>query len=160
MPARRRAWRCARKGYEVVLVQLQPRHHHDGHRPSPTRCTWSPLHWNTWPRIIRYERPDAVLPGMGGQTGLNLAMQLDKKGVLAECQRGASGHRRSAASSARRTASCSRSCAPRPGRAGAALRNGADRMEEGLKAARSNRLSRGAAPRLYFGRHGRRLCRR
>ena len=37
-------------------------------------------------KILRYERPDAILPGIGGQTGLNLAMQLDKKGVLAECQ--------------------------------------------------------------------------
>ena len=34
-------------------------------------------------KIIRYERPDAILPGIGGQTGLNLAMQLEKKGVLA-----------------------------------------------------------------------------
>ena len=36
-------------------------------------------------KIIRYERPDAILPGIGGQTGLNLAMQLQKKGVLDEC---------------------------------------------------------------------------
>ncbi len=37
-------------------------------------------------RIIRYERPDAVIPGIGGQTGLNLAMQLEKKGILKECR--------------------------------------------------------------------------
>ena len=36
-------------------------------------------------RIIRRERPDAILPGIGGQTGLTLAIQLEKKGVLAEC---------------------------------------------------------------------------
>ncbi|MEE0840473.1 MAG: carbamoyl-phosphate synthase large subunit, partial [Acutalibacteraceae bacterium] len=36
--------------------------------------------------IIRYERPDAILPGIGGQTGLNLAMQLEKKGILKECR--------------------------------------------------------------------------
>ena len=36
-------------------------------------------------KIIRYERPDAILPGIGGQTGLNLAIQLEKKGVLSEC---------------------------------------------------------------------------
>ena len=36
-------------------------------------------------RICRYERPDAIIPGIGGQTGLNLAMQLAKKGVLKEC---------------------------------------------------------------------------
>ena len=37
-------------------------------------------------RICRYERPDAIVPGIGGQTGLNLAMQLAKKGVLKECE--------------------------------------------------------------------------
>lgn len=37
-------------------------------------------------RIIRKERPDALLPTLGGQTGLNLAMQLAKKGVLGECR--------------------------------------------------------------------------
>jgi len=37
-------------------------------------------------KIIRYERPDAIVPGIGGQTGLNLAMQLEKKGILKECQ--------------------------------------------------------------------------
>ena len=37
-------------------------------------------------KIIRYERPDAILPGIGGQTGLNLAMQLEKKGILSECR--------------------------------------------------------------------------
>ena len=36
-------------------------------------------------KIIRYERPDAILPGIGGQTGLNIALQLEKKGILAEC---------------------------------------------------------------------------
>jgi len=37
-------------------------------------------------RICRYERPDAIVPGIGGQTGLNLAIQLAKKGVLEECE--------------------------------------------------------------------------
>ena len=37
-------------------------------------------------KIIRMERPDAILPGIGGQTGLNLAMQLEKKGILKECR--------------------------------------------------------------------------
>ncbi len=36
-------------------------------------------------KIIRYERPDAIVPGLGGQTGLNLAVQLARKGVLDEC---------------------------------------------------------------------------
>ncbi|MEE1199537.1 MAG: carbamoyl-phosphate synthase large subunit, partial [Christensenellales bacterium] len=37
-------------------------------------------------KICRYERPDAIIPGIGGQTGLNLAIQLQRKGVLEECQ--------------------------------------------------------------------------
>ena len=37
-------------------------------------------------KIIRFERPDAIVPGLGGQTGLNLAVQLAKKGILKECQ--------------------------------------------------------------------------
>ncbi|MBR4940674.1 MAG: carbamoyl-phosphate synthase large subunit, partial [Clostridia bacterium] len=36
-------------------------------------------------KILRYERPDAIVPGIGGQTGLNLDMQLEKKGILKEC---------------------------------------------------------------------------
>ncbi len=45
-----------------------------------------PLTPETIARIIRYERPDAILPGIGGQTGLNLAIQLEKQGVLRECR--------------------------------------------------------------------------
>ncbi len=36
-------------------------------------------------KILRYERPDAIIPGIGGQTGLNLAMRLSQKGILKEC---------------------------------------------------------------------------
>ena len=62
-------------------------------------------------KIIRYERPDAIVPGLGGQTGLNLAVQLAKKGILKECQVEILGTVVRVASSAPRTASCSRSCA-------------------------------------------------
>ena len=44
-----------------------------------------PLNLEYVARIIRHERPDAILPSLGGQTGLNLAVQLAKKGVLQEC---------------------------------------------------------------------------
>ncbi len=44
-----------------------------------------PLNLEYIAKIIRRERPDAILPSIGGQTGLNLAMQLEKKGVLREC---------------------------------------------------------------------------
>ena len=37
-------------------------------------------------RICRFERPDAIVPGIGGQTGLNLSLQLEEKGVLKECE--------------------------------------------------------------------------
>ncbi|MBQ3095827.1 MAG: carbamoyl-phosphate synthase large subunit, partial [Clostridia bacterium] len=45
-----------------------------------------PLTLEYMAKILRYERPDAIIPGLGGQTGLNLAMQLEKKGVLKECR--------------------------------------------------------------------------
>ena len=41
--------------------------------------------WEKVAKIIRYERPDAIVTGLGGQTGLNLAVQLAKKGVLEAC---------------------------------------------------------------------------
>jgi carbamoyl-phosphate synthase large subunit len=41
-----------------------------------------PITWQTVARIIEKERPDAVLPTMGGQTALNCALDLDKHGVL------------------------------------------------------------------------------
>src|SRR3989338_8613248 len=43
------------------------------------------LNVETVSQIIRKERPDGLLPTMGGQTGLNLAEQLHKSGVLKEC---------------------------------------------------------------------------
>ena len=45
-----------------------------------------PLNLEYVSRIIRKERPDAIVPGLGGQTGLNLDVQLARKGVLKECQ--------------------------------------------------------------------------
>ncbi|MBQ1271868.1 MAG: carbamoyl-phosphate synthase large subunit, partial [Clostridia bacterium] len=44
-----------------------------------------PLTLEYMAKILRYERPDAIVPGIGGQTGLNLAMQLERKGILREC---------------------------------------------------------------------------
>ena len=45
-----------------------------------------PLTKRTIERVIEKEKPDSLLASLGGQTGLNLAMQLEKKGVLAECR--------------------------------------------------------------------------
>ncbi len=50
------------------------------------RIYMEPLTLEYIAKIIRYERPDAILPGIGGQTGLNLAIQLEKKGILKECR--------------------------------------------------------------------------
>lgn len=43
-----------------------------------------PIHWEVVRKIIEKERPDAILPTMGGQTALNCALALEKHGVLAE----------------------------------------------------------------------------
>lgn len=43
-----------------------------------------PIHWEVVRKIIEKERPDAVLPTMGGQTALNCALDLERHGVLAE----------------------------------------------------------------------------
>ena len=41
-----------------------------------------PIHWKSVEKIIEKEKPDAILPTMGGQTALNTALTLDKEGVL------------------------------------------------------------------------------
>ena len=41
-----------------------------------------PLTWHMVAKVIEQERPDALLPTLGGQTALNLAMELDRQGVL------------------------------------------------------------------------------
>ena len=73
------------EGYEVVLVNSNPATiMTDTHIAD--KVYMEPLKLEYVAKIIRYERPDAILPGLGGQTGLNLAVQLAKKGVLDECQ--------------------------------------------------------------------------
>ncbi|MDD3335461.1 MAG: carbamoyl-phosphate synthase large subunit [Eubacteriales bacterium] len=73
------------EGYEVILVNSNPATiMTDTHIAD--KVYMEPLTLEYVAKILRYERPDAILPGLGGQTGLNLAMQLQKKGVLDECQ--------------------------------------------------------------------------
>ena len=73
------------EGYEVILVNSNP-------ATIMTDVTiadkvyMEPLTLEYIAKILRYERPDAIVPGIGGQTGLNLAMQLSKKGILDECR--------------------------------------------------------------------------
>ena len=73
------------EGYEVVLVNSNPATIMTD-TTIADKVYMEPLTLEYVARILRYERPDAIIPGIGGQTGLNLAMQLEKKGVLRECR--------------------------------------------------------------------------
>ncbi len=72
------------EGYEVVLCNSNPATIMTD-TSIADKVYMEPLTLEYVAKIIRHERPDAILPGIGGQTGLNLAMQLEKKGVLKEC---------------------------------------------------------------------------
>jgi len=72
------------EGYEVVLVNSNPATiMTDPHMADATYI--EPIEQQTLAAIIRKERPDALLPTLGGQTALNAALGLAKSGVLAEC---------------------------------------------------------------------------
>ena len=73
------------EGYEVVLCNSNPATIMTD-TSIADKVYMEPLTLEYIAKIIRYERPDAILPGIGGQTGLNLAMQLEKKGILNECR--------------------------------------------------------------------------
>ncbi len=73
------------EGYEVVLVNSNPATIMTD-TTIADKVYMEPLTLEYVAKILRYERPDAIVPGIGGQTGLNLAMQLEKKGILKECQ--------------------------------------------------------------------------
>ena len=72
------------EGYEVVLVNSNPATIMTDTTVAD-KVYMEPLTLEYLARICRFERPDAIVPGIGGQTGLNLAVQLAKKGVLEEC---------------------------------------------------------------------------
>lgn len=72
------------EGYEVILCNSNPATIMTD-TAIADKVYMEPLTLEYIAKIIRMERPDAILPGIGGQTGLNLAMQLEKKGVLNEC---------------------------------------------------------------------------
>lgn len=73
------------EGYEVVLCNSNPATIMTDTNIAD-KVYMEPLTLEYVAKILRYERPDAIVPGLGGQTALNLAMQLHKKGVLEECQ--------------------------------------------------------------------------
>ncbi len=73
------------EGYEVILCNSNPATIMTD-TTIADKVYMEPLTLEYIAKILRYERPDAIVPGIGGQTGLNLAMQLEKKGVLDECR--------------------------------------------------------------------------
>ncbi len=73
------------EGYELILCNSNPATIMTD-TSIADKVYMEPLTLEYVAKIVRYERPDAILPGIGGQTGLNLAMQLEKKGVLEECR--------------------------------------------------------------------------
>lgn len=73
------------EGYEVILVNSNPATIMTD-TTIADKVYMEPLTLEYIAKIIRYERPDALIPGLGGQTGLNLGIELDEKGILQECQ--------------------------------------------------------------------------
>ena len=72
------------EGYEVILCNSNPATIMTD-TTIADKVYMEPLTLEYIAKILRYERPDAIVPGIGGQTGLNIAMQLEKKGILKEC---------------------------------------------------------------------------
>ena len=71
------------EGYKVILVNSNPATIMTD--PETADVTYiEPITWQVVAKIIEKERPDALLPTMGGQTALNCALDLDREGVLAE----------------------------------------------------------------------------
>ena len=71
------------EGYRVILVNSNPATIMTD--PLLADATYiEPIHWQSVEKIIEQEKPDAILPTMGGQTALNTALSLDKEGVLAK----------------------------------------------------------------------------
>ena len=72
------------EGYEVLLCNSNPATIMTD-TAIADKVYMEPLTLEYIAKILRYERPDAIIPGIGGQTGLNMAMQLERKGILKEC---------------------------------------------------------------------------
>ena len=68
------------EGYEVILINSNPATIMTDTNIAD-KVYMEPLTLEYVSRIIRKERPDAILPTLGGQTGLNMAMQLAKKNI-------------------------------------------------------------------------------
>ena len=72
------------EGYEVILCNSNPATIMTD-TSIADKVYMEPLTLEYVAKILRKERPDCIVPGIGGQTGLNLAVQLERKGILKEC---------------------------------------------------------------------------
>lgn len=73
------------EGYEVILINSNPATIMTD-KEMADKVYMEPLTLEYVAKIIRKERPDAIIPTLGGQTGLNLVVELANKGILNECQ--------------------------------------------------------------------------
>src|SRR6187401_2739217 len=69
------------EGYKVILVNSNPATIMTDPEMADVTCV-EPITWEMVAQIIEIERPDALLPTMGGQTALNCALDLERHGVL------------------------------------------------------------------------------
>ena len=155
------------EGYEVVLVNSNPATIMTD-TSIADKVYMEPLTLDYIAKILRYERPDAIVPGIGGQTGLNLAMQLERKGILRECGVRLLGTSSESIERAEDRELFKEMCMKigepvipseityniEEAKAAAHLRS-----RTGETGRLAHRLPRRAAPGLHARRHGRRLCR-
>ena len=136
------------EGYEVVLCNSNPATIMTD-TSIADKVYMEPLTLEYIAKILRYERPDAIVPGIGGQTGLNLAVQLERKGVLKECGVELLGTSSRGPGTLQGNVRVHR-------RAGHPQR---DHLQPGRskESGAGHRVSGGAASRLHPGRHRRRL---
>ena len=157
------------EGYEVILVNSNPATIMTDTSVAD-KVYMEPLTLEYVARILRKERPDAIVPGIGGQTGLNLAMQLEQKGVLKECQVELLGTDSDSIRRAEDREQFKELCQS-IGEPVIPSQITYDRIADGRGRSlgllevvgdlrRDDRLSGRAAPGVHARRHGRRLCRR
>ncbi len=143
-----------REGYRVVLVNSNPATIMTD--PEFADATYvEPLVPEIVEQIIERERPDALLPTVGGQTGINLALALDERGVARAATASSCSAPASRRSGSARTASSSRQAMEEIGLR--RRRSGyAGSLEEARAIAAGDRLSDHRAPELHARRRGRR----
>ena len=144
------------EGYEVILCNSNPATIMTD-TAIADKVYMEPLTLEYCAKIIRYERPDAILPNIGGQTGLNIAMRLEKKGILAECGVELLGTKSDCIERAEDRELFKELC----NELGEPVLPSdiANTMEEGLRGRKEDRLPCSAATCIHARRNGRRLCR-